>query len=389
LGPASPAITNSFARDLSIGLQTAHRSIAGKTQRAKERSFDCWSTFCADISCSNTLNSVDNQEAKHLFLIVYCVRYRATGTRDKPVQATTTLDEIDTICSEIIKLGGSDPRRPKHSPNVSPPAQCPSWTEHREGLKKEDGPSSCVHLVNITIIRALVEVLNRDDPKFGLRWAHIIDLAIVAFYWLLRPCKYLFNNMDPDDGNTVSYELRHFQLTIAGCTYSALAAPLHDSTGIDSITAASLQLDDQKNGKKGEVIDHAATADPLLCPAKVLGRIALRHIQWHRANPDPDTHPGSQKQYEHVGPSRNWYNVSNRHVTTALRDAAAHVYDKTGIPPALISARSMHPGGATALLCAGVDADAIKLVEHWKSDSMLLYLQAQVKSNQISKITLF
>jgi hypothetical protein len=43
----------------------------------------------------------------------------------------------------------------------------------------------------------------------------------------------------------------------------------------------------------------------------------------------------------------------------------------------LISARSMRPGGATALLCASVDADSIKLVGRWKSDSMLSHLLAQ------------
>ena len=156
-------------------------------------------------------------------------------------------------CSEILKLGGSDPRRPKQSLNLPPSAQCPSYTEYHEGLKKSDGPSAHAHPVNITIIQALVAVLNRDDPKFGARWSHLINLAIIAFYWLLQPCECLFNNTDPDDGNTVPYELRHVQLTIAGPTYSARAAPLHDSTSIDSITAAYLQLDDQKNGTKGRI----------------------------------------------------------------------------------------------------------------------------------------
>jgi hypothetical protein len=183
--------------------------------------------------------------------------------------------------------------------------------------------------------------------------------------------------MDPNDGNTVPYELRQVQLTIANWIYSALAAPLHDSTSIDSITAAFLQLDDQKNGKKGEVIGHAATTDPLLCPAKALGRIALGHQQWFSAHSDPDNPPGSQKLYKHVDLSGKWHKVSNHHVTDCLRKAAAHVYDITRIPPKLIGARSMRPGGGTALLCTGVDADTIKLVGHWKSDSMLLCLRAQ------------
>jgi hypothetical protein len=184
--------------------------------------------------------------------------------------------------------------------------------------------------------------------------------------------------MDPDDGNTVPYEIHHINLTIGGKTYSALAAPLHDSTSIASIEAATLQLDDQKNGTKGEVIDHAATTDPIFCPAKALGRIAQCHQQYHTANPGNRIQPGKGKIYKHQEPDGTWHKTANRHVTDALQDTATLVEKTTGIPPKLISARSMRPGGATALLCAGVHGDAIKLVGRWKSDSMLLYLRAQV-----------
>ena len=46
-----------------------------------------------------------------------------------------------------------------------------------------------------------------------------------------------------------------------------------------------------------------------------------------------------------------------------------------GIPAASISCRSLRPGGATALLCAGVDDETIKLIGRWQSDAMLRYLR--------------
>lgn len=336
------------------------------------------SNVCDEIGVSDTLDAVAHHDTKYLFLIVYCVRHRAAGACDKSVWAATVLEEISAVCSEIIKLGGSDPRRPQCSPNRPPPAECPVWLEYRKGLKKEDGPPSGAHPVNITILTALLDVLDQTDPKFGMRWAHLIDLTIVAFHWLLRPCEHLHRNMDPDDGNTVPYELRHINLTIGGKTYSALATPQHDSTSIASIEAATLQLDDQKNGTKGEVIGHAATNDPIFCPAKALGRIAQRHQQCHTANPGNPIPPGKRKICEHQEPDGTWHKTANRHVTDALRDAATLIEKQTGTPPKLISARSMHPGGATALLCAGVDGDTIKLVGRWKSDSVLLHLRAQV-----------
>jgi hypothetical protein len=47
----------------------------------------------------------------------------------------------------------------------------------------------------------------------------------------------------------------------------------------------------------------------------------------------------------------------------------------TGIEPSLLSARSLRPGGATALLYTGIDTDVIQLLGRWKSDAMLRYLR--------------
>ena len=43
----------------------------------------------------------------------------------------------------------------------------------------------------------------------------------------------------------------------------------------------------------------------------------------------------------------------------------------------MLSARSLCPGGATALLCANIDKDTIKLLGRWKSDAMFVYLHVQ------------
>ena len=48
--------------------------------------------------------------------------------------------------------------------------------------------------------------------------------------------------------------------------------------------------------------------------------------------------------------------------------------DSTDLRPSDIDARSLRAGGATALLCAGIDADTIQLLGRWKSDAMLRYL---------------
>ena len=132
----------------------------------------------------------------------------------------------------------------------------------------------------------------------------------------------------------------------------------------------TLEFADQKNGVKGERLGHAATDDPFLCPCKALGRLCL-HLQEHNASPDTPLH-------HHFNASdNNWYEVTSTFITNALRHAAKYVQEDTGILPHLISARSLRPGGATALLCANVDPNTIQLLGRWRSDAMLRYLRVQ------------
>ena len=118
---------------------------------------------------------------------------------------------------------------------------------------------------------------------------------------------------------------------------------------------------------RGEQIGHRANADPTFCPCKALARIA-RHLRRHRASPTTPiyTYYGSRGQRGTIPPA---------YLTNGLRYAAAPLQQQTGIDPALLSARSSRPGGATALLCAGVDPSAIQLLGRWRSDAMLRYLR--------------
>ena len=71
------------------------------------------------------------------------------------------------------------------------------------------------------------------------------------------------------------------------------------------------------------------------------------------------------------------WNLKSDLVKNALRHAATAIQHLTGIDASWISARSLRPGGATALLCAGIAPENIKLLGRWKSDAMFRYLRAQ------------
>ena len=75
-------------------------------------------------------------------------------------------------------------------------------------------------------------------------------------------------------------------------------------------------------------------------------------------------------------------------ITNAIQHAAqVHEVD-TGILATKVTARSPRPGGATALLCANVNTEAIMLIGRWKSDAMFHCLRVQATTSAHSQLML-
>jgi hypothetical protein len=132
------------------------------------------------------------------------------------------------------------------------------------------------------------------------------------------------------------------------------------------ITFVSLEFTNQKNGVKGERIGLSRSGDPIICPVTTLANrvIALR-----------DAHaPPTTPLYTYYKNTKAHY-ITSTLLTKALR--AAVIALTMPIDPRDISARSLRPGGATALFCANVDPVHIQLHGRWRSDEHLRYLHLQ------------
>ena len=148
---------------------------------------------------------------------------------------------------------------------------------------------------------------------------------------------------------------------------------MNDETTTGPITKATLTFSDQKNAVRGEQISHQATNDPQLCPCKALARICA-HLRAHNAPPATPIYTFWD------GRGKRSY-ATPRLITNALQHSARQLVSHTGIDPDKLTARSLRPGGATALLCADVDPNAIQLIGRWKSDAMLRYLRVAALAN--------
>jgi hypothetical protein len=303
------------------------------------------------------LPTIPAHETRLCYLLVYGLRVRNRGAKRRSAanRSRTVSGALQAVGKGFTILGEPDPR------NVSAGSRRlhPLLKAFLDALAKEDDPASRSHPANTTILRQLPAVLDQADPGHQ----HTIDLCIVGFYWLLRPAEYLDST-----GQTRSQAFRLGDISFAldGRELPAADASLND-LDLARLARATLTFNDQKNAVRGERITHASTGDPWLCPCKALARACARL----RAGGAPADTP----LHSYYAADGSLQSVMPRDVTAALRLAAQSLQTATGIDPALLSARSLRPGGATALLCSGIDTNVIQLLGRWRSDAMMRYLR--------------
>ena len=240
-------------------------------------------------------------------------------------------------------------------------------------MNRSDGPPTRAYPVSLKFVRALCDYLDFDHPTEGLINTHIFHLAVVGFFFLMRPCEFLRSDSESEARKlrTQAFELRHVRLTINNTLYHGHEATiLYDETQLANISDVSVMFTEQKNGWKGEVVTQRASLDPCLCPARSLGWI-VRHLLLNNAE---DAMPIYSHYY---APESTWRFLRYSEVTRGLRLCAAQIQSETGVAPYLISVKGLRPGGATALLCAGVDPSGISALGRWRSDAVLAYLRPQ------------
>jgi len=169
-------------------------------------------------------------------------------------------------------------------------------------------------------------------------------------------------------GDAVPFRLGHVESRVGGRRVHADAATLAD---LDLATFVSFTFTTQRNAVRGEVIGLARSGDPFLCPVAATAR-RVTHLRLHNA---PATallctvHTGNQST------SR----IAASDSTAALRRAVTCAGPALGLTADEVSARSLRPSGAMALLCSEVDSDAIRLLGRWRSDEMSRHLTAQAQ----------
>jgi hypothetical protein len=196
----------------------------------------------------------------------------------------------------------------------------------------------------------------------------VADLTIVAFFYLLRVGEYTMPRSKVRT-RTVQFRVQDVQLWGKDATGRTIRLPNTAPLAILlSATAATLTIDNQKNGNRSGVLHHDAlpTIAPI-CPVRSLVRRLAAVVA---ISNDPKAPLSLLATLEHVTAPQ---------ISSILKLAAFRMQlFQQGYPLKRIGAHSLRASGAMGLKLNGVEDSSIQKLGRWRSQTWLTYLHSQI-----------
>jgi hypothetical protein len=235
------------------------------------------------------------------------------------------------------------------------------------GYKREDPKSEPQLAVPVSITEHILNSHETHSPHCPQQQA-IADLINIAFYYLLRVGEY--TKPRSLQTNTIPFRVQDITFRRADGTLIPNTSPL---ATLLTAAEATIRMPNQKNGVKGQCIHQDCTASPH-SPVKSLAR-RVHHILSNHGTSTTNifcyTHPLN------VG----WQSINSQHINDTLKRASGEMgLYNLGYTPNDVSSHSLRAGGAMAMHLNGVDANTIRKMGRWKSDTFLMYIHEQISA---------
>ena len=234
-------------------------------------------------------------------------------------------------------------------------------------------------------ISQLIEGYRRKDPapryklavpltvpthmyRYGLagnnKHKAIGDMSLIAFFYLLRVGEYTKEK----NKRTRTQQFRVNDITLWENT-TILDKTLPSQVLLQRCTAATMNIDNQKNGKRNQSIHHESKPGDT-CPVKALIR-RISHIFTHTSNNNTIISTYFTNKTEQV--------LRATDINSAIKAAVVQLgLRKYGFNPEQISSHSLRAGGAMALHLNHQSSATIRLMGRWSSDTFLDYIHSQI-----------
>ena len=344
------------------------------TTQNRQKHYANWVNYVRPLQLEPDLSNagyVEQQRALSGFAAR--VRFGGYGTGGK-VQAGTASSALTAVGTTISLVRGANPTKLQGTEKFTP-----RLGQMVAGWRKSDSPVEKKLPVEVDVPEAMAD---RGRIKGATALVQAIgDLALIAFYFLLRVGEYTvkFRGRAPGQlslnaKQTDQFRVRDVRL-FKRCKLGTLRqlpphAPSDDLLSADSST---LRLGNQKNGWKNVCIHQEANGCTYFCATRALAR-RLIYIRDH--TPDRDT---LLSAYWVAGERRD---VNDEDIRGAIKSAATALKypEQRGIGINQVDTHSLRGGGANALHLAGYSDRQIMKMGRWKSKTFLEYIREELGS---------
>lgn len=293
-------------------------------------------------------------------LVAYArhVRMGGISRRSANVRAQTVQIALRSI-STTLQLGG------KQNPLRDQEGKYPKAIQQLlEGYRRADPPPQPKLAVPVLVPNYMSQIgLLNNIPKEQA----IGDLALIAFYYLLRVGEYTVHSTN---AKRRTKQFRLCDITL-WCNNNRLDPLLPLNYLLTHCTAATLNISNQKNGKRSQTIHHDDLPGPH-SPVKAIIR-RIKHI--HLFSTSPHTLLGTY--FNSSYPTGKSVSAADMH--KAIQSAVKKLnLQKHGLLPCHVGTHSFRAGGATAMHLHGIDHNTIKKMGRWSSDTFMSYIHEQI-----------
>ena len=239
-----------------------------------------------------------------------------------------------------------------------------------EGYRREDPPSTPQLAVPVAVPEACFKIAYQTNNPIN----HAVgDLALIAFYYLLRVGEYTKPKLRVINGKTKrATRTQQFRVENIGFFKNNKILP-RNSKLKELLTADSctLKITNQKNGRMGQTIHHFATHTST-CPVQAVAR-RVHHILSNKGSTSNLICDVFDKS------TNSWTQVTARNMMTGVRQAVSSLnLQQCGIDIDLVGVHSLRAGGAMALKLQGENDTTIMKMGRWTSLTFLQYIHNQI-----------
>ncbi len=358
-------IKGDYARNFRVADEGYYAGQVAATAQNRKTHWENWTAYVRPLGLDPLIQGIEyTTRVRALTGFAKQVRQGKYGW-GKHVATETVVGAITAVGQEVALVCGQNPTKIVRSETL-----LPRLSQIFDGWRKEDPPTSKQLPVEADVPELLVE-RGRDRSATPLDQA-IGDLALIAFYYLLRIGEYTVKGTRNKTKQTVQFkyeDITFFKKNAAGklrCLPCNAAPSL-----ILTADGATMKLDNQKNGWKGVCIFHEANGEVYLCPVRALGR---RYVHIRQNGGTTKTMLSS---YWSKGIRAD---VTAERVSKALKSAATELQypTKKGIPIFCTNAHSLRSCGANALSLSGYSNTQIQKMGRWHGATFKEYIREEL-----------